>query len=95
MQTIFATIKSSKYNFENERAKGNNDEWLTTFPAHLRDAHFALLLGEEEDSNLRVLFWKDHDPPEIKYLNFTWRDLLSMFSLTFSTKLYEPTESTD
>lgn len=61
---------------------------LTTFPAHLRYANFTLLLGEEEDSNLRFVFHGGYNPPEIKYLNFTWNDLLSGSELDFSTRFY-------
>lgn len=61
---------------------------LTTCPAHLRNAKFALLLGEEQDSNLRVVFWNEHDPLEMKYLNFTWADFLSRFELDFSSKCH-------
>lgn len=60
---------------------------LTTVPAHLHQANIALLLGEDEDSNIRVVFWQGHDLLEIKYLNLTWRDFMSRFSNDFSTKL--------
>lgn len=79
---------------ENEIKKKNETKVLTTFPAHLREADFVLLTGEEEDSNLRVVFWKGHDPPEIKYLNITWKDLLSRYSNDFSTKFHALREST-
>jgi hypothetical protein len=81
--------------FENKEKDATEMKELTTYPAHLREADFALLIGEEEDSNLRVVFWKGQDPPEIKYLNFTWRDFLSRFRNDFSTKLYALRESAD
>ena len=61
---------------------------LATFPAYLRQASFTLLLGEEEDSNLRIVFYGGDNPPEIKYLNFTWNDFLSASKLDFSTRLF-------
>lgn len=64
---------------------------LTTIPAHLCDAIFTLLLGENDDSNVRVVF-HSHTlgpaiQPEIKYLNFTWKDFISTFNRDFSKKL--------
>ncbi len=80
---------------ENKEEDAIETKELTTYPAHLRRADFAVLLGEEEDSTLRVVFWNDHDPPEIKYLNFTWRDFLSRFRNDFSTKLRALRDSAD
>lgn len=89
---IYAQVRGGVENQEKDTAE---TKALTTYPAHLRDAKYAVLLGEEENSNLRVVFWKDHVPPEIKYLNFTWKDFLSRFRNDFTTKLYALRESAD
>lgn len=58
---------------ENEAYEGTKFERknLTTVPAPLHQANIALPLGENEDSNIRVVFWQGHDLLEIKYLNLT------------------------
>ena len=87
-ECLFAIISTNKYRPKGERDGEPEEKLLTTIPARLRNLSFYLLLGEEEDSNLRVVFWKNDASPEIKYLTFTWNDLLSSSNLDFSTRIH-------
>lgn len=54
---------------------------LTIVPTYLKKSLKTLLLGNEEYSNLRILFFKDDRSPEVKYLNFTLDEFLSRFNI--------------
>lgn len=52
---------------------------LTIIPIRLARARPTLLLGDGKDDKLRVVFIKDGMTPQIKYLRFSWNELMLEF----------------
>ncbi len=54
--------------------RGKTLAWI---PDYLKNSHITILLGDEAHPNMRVLFFRDMNPPEMMSLHFTIEDAIS------------------
>jgi hypothetical protein len=52
---------------------------LTILPMYLESAETTILLGDDEDPKIRVLFCQEERRPEMKYLKFTFEEFFGRF----------------